>query len=317
MIMGWFTRRHSASLRPKVPPSHVATTVQRISLAAKGAPTLEVLKECKFWREIARIPFASCQERIYKLIIYCSWKFQLEMLSFFNSNRDLKSSLRRALGRRETLQSANTTFGRIRRGTADRLRSLRRASCLSSHAKLVRRSQRASREAGKKGCRAWSSRYTLRFHSFLVWSRPGRLPTEVHCNLWVFSTSGDFRPAIPESVIPQYVRQKLPKWTFTSNPSRITLFSQEIVIYRADLVAKLMRHAVRMPAGDHQEMAVKTILSQAHLSPLPQRLSPIYWGWDHALPRGWNFKQRLLISLSKIYLLNRALPKIQYFKYSF
>ena len=45
-----------------------------------------------------------------------------------------------------------------------------------------------------------------------------------------------------------------------------------------------MRHAVRMPAGDLQEMSVKTILSQAHLSPLPQRLSPIYWGWDHALP---------------------------------
>jgi DNA polymerase epsilon subunit 2 len=80
------------------------------------------------------------------------------------------------------------------------------------------------------------------------------------------------------------VRQKLPNWTFSSNPSRITLFSQEIVVYRADIVAKLMRHAVRMPAGDLQEMSVKTILSQAHLSPLPQRLSPIYWGWDHALP---------------------------------
>jgi len=91
------------------------------------------------------------------------------------------------------------------------------------------------------------------------------------------------RPSIPDSVIPQYVQQKLPNWTFSSNPSRITLFSQEIVVYRADIVAKLMRHAVRMPAGDLQEMSVKTILSQAHLSPLPQRLSPIYWAWDHAL----------------------------------
>ena len=110
----------------------------------------------------------------------------------------------------------------------------------------------------------------------------------------------DLRPSIPDSVIPQYVRQKLPNWTFSSNPSRITLFSQEIVIYRADIVAKLMRHAVRMPAGDLQEMSVKTILSQAHLSPLPQRLSPIYWGWDHALPTGCKNLENLL----KLHLSN-------------
>lgn len=63
----------------------------------------------------------------------------------------------------------------------------------------------------------------------------------------------------------------------------MTIFSQEVVIFRSDLMSKLMRHAIREPVGELPELTVKTILSQAHLAPFPQRLSPIYWGWDHSL----------------------------------
>jgi DNA polymerase epsilon subunit 2 len=93
------------------------------------------------------------------------------------------------------------------------------------------------------------------------------------------------RPALPDSVISPYIKQKLKNWHFVSNPCRMTLFSQEIVIFRADIMSKLMRHAIREPSGDLPELTVKTILSQAHLAPFPQRISPIYWGWDHALIR--------------------------------
>ena len=60
-------------------------------------------------------------------------------------------------------------------------------------------------------------------------------------------------------------------------------FTKEIVIFRSDLTSRLMRHAIREPKQNLGEMVVKTILSQGHLAPFPQRISPIYWGWDHAL----------------------------------
>ena len=46
-----------------------------------------------------------------------------------------------------------------------------------------------------------------------------------------------------------------------------------------------MRHAIREPKSNLPEQTVKTILSQSHLAPFPQRISPIFWGWDHALER--------------------------------
>ena len=91
------------------------------------------------------------------------------------------------------------------------------------------------------------------------------------------------RPPIPSSILSPFVRQKMPNWKFVSNPCRMTLFSQEIVIFRSDLTSRLMRHAVREPTESLAAMTVKTVLSQSHLAPFPQRISPIYWGWDHSL----------------------------------
>ena len=50
------------------------------------------------------------------------------------------------------------------------------------------------------------------------------------------------------------------------------------------MTSRLMRHAIREPTeSDLAEMSVRTILSQSHLAPFPQRISPIFWGWDLAL----------------------------------
>ena len=124
------------------------------------------------------------------------------------------------------------------------------------------------------------------------------------------------RSAIPDSVIPDFVKQKLKYWRFMSNPCRMTIFSQEIVIFRADLMSKLMRHAIQEPKGKMPELTVKTILSQAHLAPFPSRLSPIYWGWDHALT--WfeiceNIlyitKKAILVSIFSISNINPVIDK--------
>ena len=99
------------------------------------------------------------------------------------------------------------------------------------------------------------------------------------------------RPPIPSSLLSTFIIQKLPNWRFVSNPCRMTLFSQEIVIFRSDLTSRLMRHAIREPKSNLPEQTVKTILSQSHLAPFPQRISPIFWGWDHALERDIMFSK--------------------------
>ena len=72
-----------------------------------------------------------------------------------------------------------------------------------------------------------------------------------------------------------------PRGEFQSLLHRITL---QVVIFRSNMTSRLMRHAIREPSEtDLAEMSVRTILSQSHLAPFPQRISPIFWGWDHAL----------------------------------
>ncbi|KAJ9123104.1 hypothetical protein QFC22_001294 [Naganishia vaughanmartiniae] len=59
------------------------------------------------------------------------------------------------------------------------------------------------------------------------------------------------RPAIPETFT-RYIREKLPKATFTSNPARIQYFNQEIVIFRENLMGRMLRNlvSVKDEAGD-------------------------------------------------------------------
>ncbi|GAA5982326.1 hypothetical protein JCM5350_006145 [Sporobolomyces pararoseus] len=96
------------------------------------------------------------------------------------------------------------------------------------------------------------------------------------------------RPPLPESLLKPLLA-KIPNLTLGSNPCRVRWFSQEIVIFRDDLMARMMRNAVRfvgdegVKKGDLKKALVQTILDQAHLAPLPLPIRPVFWEFDHAL----------------------------------
>ncbi|NXG14667.1 DPOE2 polymerase, partial [Grallaria varia] len=92
------------------------------------------------------------------------------------------------------------------------------------------------------------------------------------------------RPPLAE-IITQEFRQLVPFSVFTTNPCRIQYCTQEIIIFREDLINKMCRNCVRFPSSnmDIPNHFVKTLLSQGHLSPLPLSVSPVYWAYDYSL----------------------------------
>ncbi|CAH1262221.1 POLE2 [Branchiostoma lanceolatum] len=91
------------------------------------------------------------------------------------------------------------------------------------------------------------------------------------------------RPAIPDCVTEE-LRRKVPNATFTTNPCRIQYCTQEIVVFREDMVTKMCRNCVKFPTDrDISTHFVKTLASQGHLCPLPLHVEPVYWGHDHTL----------------------------------
>ncbi|OBS64490.1 hypothetical protein A6R68_06975, partial [Neotoma lepida] len=79
------------------------------------------------------------------------------------------------------------------------------------------------------------------------------------------------RPPLAESVTKEF-RQRVPFSVFTTNPCRIQYCTQEIIIFREDLVNKMCRNCF-----------VKTVLSQGHLTPLPLYVCPVHWAYDYTL----------------------------------
>ncbi|KAM0786892.1 hypothetical protein ACM66B_002316 [Microbotryomycetes sp. NB124-2] len=95
------------------------------------------------------------------------------------------------------------------------------------------------------------------------------------------------RPPLPQSLVKPLLA-KVPHISFGSNPCRIRYFSQEIVIFREDMMGRMMRNAVRIgertkQGADLRKALVQTILDQAHLAPLPLNIRPVLWDYDHAL----------------------------------
>ncbi|XP_068948073.1 DNA polymerase epsilon subunit 2 isoform X1 [Petaurus breviceps papuanus] len=92
------------------------------------------------------------------------------------------------------------------------------------------------------------------------------------------------RPPLAESITNDF-KQRVPFSVFTTNPCRIQYCTQEIIIFREDLVNKMCRNCVRFPSSnlDIPHHFVKTLLSQGHLTPLPLYICPVYWVYDHTL----------------------------------
>lgn len=97
---------------------------------------------------------------------------------------------------------------------------------------------------------------------------------------------GNILPRPPISkYLTEEIRENVPFCEFVSNPCRLQYCSQEIVIYREDIINKVCRNTIHLPEDLHNipNHFVKTITSQAHLCPLPMATRPIYWAFDHAM----------------------------------
>ncbi|KAJ2499953.1 DNA-directed DNA polymerase epsilon, subunit B [Coemansia sp. RSA 1972] len=95
--------------------------------------------------------------------------------------------------------------------------------------------------------------------------------------------------ALPKPRIAEYFTSKLESRvshvTFTTNPCRIKYCAHEIVVFREDLLKRIRRNCVLEPeeGTDVAKHLVRTIIDQGHLCPLPQRIRPVYWAYDHAM----------------------------------
>ncbi|RUS31919.1 Pole2 protein [Jimgerdemannia flammicorona] len=95
------------------------------------------------------------------------------------------------------------------------------------------------------------------------------------------------RPPIPDFFTGK-LRNKVKKVCFTSNPCRVKYCTQEIVIFRDDILGKLRRNTLIPPNLEDEEEditkhLIRTILDEGHLCPLPMHIRPIFWAYDHAL----------------------------------
>ncbi len=92
------------------------------------------------------------------------------------------------------------------------------------------------------------------------------------------------RPKIPDCVVGDDFRRRVPSAIFATNPCRIQFCTREIVLFREDIVTKMCRNCVYFPeSGDIPSHFARTLTSQAHLAPLPLHTCPVYWDFDAAL----------------------------------
>ncbi|KAJ0981216.1 hypothetical protein J5N97_009471 [Dioscorea zingiberensis] len=94
------------------------------------------------------------------------------------------------------------------------------------------------------------------------------------------------RCALPKNLTEE-LQNHIPNAIFTSNPCRIKFYTQEIVLFRQDLLYRMRRSSLIPHSTDETsdpfEHLVATITHQSHLCPLPLTVQPIIWNYDHCL----------------------------------
>lgn len=90
------------------------------------------------------------------------------------------------------------------------------------------------------------------------------------------------RPALPQILTDEFCR-KLPNASFSSNPCRIQYCSQDIVIFCENIMHKMVQNCMKYPSGRISTQFVQTLVSQAHLCPIPVEIQPVYWRNDQSL----------------------------------
>ncbi|KAJ8941950.1 hypothetical protein NQ318_013286 [Aromia moschata] len=93
---------------------------------------------------------------------------------------------------------------------------------------------------------------------------------------------------VPRLPLPTYVTSDMtrlvPKSIFTTNPCRLQYCTREIVLFRADLVPKLLQGTLYKPSkGEIAHCVKRTVISQGHLSPLPLNALTVHWDFDYCL----------------------------------
>lgn len=97
------------------------------------------------------------------------------------------------------------------------------------------------------------------------------------------------RRRIPEELTAEF-QQRIKNATFASNPCRVRYYTQEIVLFRENMLKKMQKH-LAVPINledspdvpDVSEQLVDTVIEQAHLCPLPPQAKPVFWELDYAL----------------------------------
>ncbi len=119
---------------------------------------------------------------------------------------------------------------------------------------------------------------------------------------------------LPRSKIPDFftggLRSKVKNVHMASNPCRLRYFSKEFVLGRIDVLTKLRRNSILTPdisqdvmeddddemkrhgvrgsspkneSNPHVKHAIKTMMDQGHLCPVPPSSLPVYWNHDHLM----------------------------------
>ena len=96
------------------------------------------------------------------------------------------------------------------------------------------------------------------------------------------------RPPMPDMITRKFVEALGEDHVkLATNPCRIRYLTQEIVIFRDNLVQKMIRHCAVKPdfheSGLVSEHMVKTVIDQAYLCPLPLIARPVLWKHHHAM----------------------------------
>ncbi|KAF8525322.1 epsilon DNA polymerase [Gautieria morchelliformis] len=93
------------------------------------------------------------------------------------------------------------------------------------------------------------------------------------------------RPILPSFTT--RLKAKIPKVYLASNPCRIRFFSQEIVVFREDMMARMLRNLVGVKPNpgtdDLKRYLVQSVIDQCHLSPLTTHIQPTLCEYDHSL----------------------------------
>lgn len=91
------------------------------------------------------------------------------------------------------------------------------------------------------------------------------------------------RPSIPPALCADLLKA-WPRTKLMSNPCRLQYCSQQILIFRMDLLARMGRNTIHFPDKQNIDSHfARTLICQGHLTPFGKFKNPIYWDYDTSL----------------------------------